>query len=526
MSAYSIIIRNGLIFDGAGRPPRQGDIGISEDKIKKIGDLSGDDAPTIIDASNKYVAPGFIDLTTHSDTHWTLFSHPSQESFIRQGVTTIIGGHGGSSLAPLVKGEDIETIQKWVDISTININWQSMDEFLDELERHAIGVNFGTLVGYGTIRRGIIGDESRQADKKEIDQISFLVEKSLREGAFGFSANLGAAHQKSASDEEVSTLLKICNAFKTFVNHHLEDEGKEILPALARVIALSRSSGIRSHIAHFKAIGKGSWKFFDHGFSMIDEAAKEGVSITCDLFPYTRTGSNLYLLLPEWAREGGKNNILEIIKGEKRIKLIEALKELTLHYDKISIASTRSDLDGAGKTIGDLSRISGRPAEEVLLDLLDINKLQISIFSEAISESNIEIAAGKNYSAISSDGVGYASDYRSKTDFPHPRSFGTFPRIFAKLVKEKSVLTWQEAIYKMTGLPAQILGIKDRGIIEKNTFADIVVFDPEKIADHADYINPYASPTGINFVIINGGVALSENNLQTANLGRVLRHLS
>ncbi len=523
MATYSIIIRNGLVFDGTGTPPRIDDIGIIDDKIKKIGNLSADKAPTIIDAANKYVCPGFIDITTHSDTHWTIFSYPSQESFIRQGVTTIIGGHGGSSLAPLVKATDIETIQKWIDVSKINVNWQSMKEFLVELERHPLGVNFGTFVGYGTIRRGIIGDEIRPAKNDEIAQMQYLTEKSLEEGAFGFSTNFGAAHQKPTSDEEIIAILNVVKTAKAITSHHLEDEGKDILPAISRLISLARNSGVPSHITHFKAIGRTAWGFFPRGLEMIEEVHKEGIEITCDFFPYTRTGSNLYLLLPDWAREAGKKHILELIRGKERKHLIDSLKDFTLHYDKIDIASTRYDLDGVGKSIQALAQNSGREPEDVVLDLLDVNDLQVAIFNEAILEKNIELLAAKNYSIIASDGVGYSLDYRVKTDLPHPRSFGSFPRIFAKLVKEKEVLSWEEAIYKMTGFPAKTLGISGRGIIEKEAYADIVVFDPETITDRAGYINPFQSAVGIEYVLINGAIALEENALVAANKGRILR---
>ncbi|MFH0803514.1 MAG: amidohydrolase family protein [Candidatus Tagabacteria bacterium] len=524
MATYSIIIKNGIIFDGTGSPLKQADIGIVNDKIKKVGNLQNDEATIIIDASNKYVCPGFIDITTHSDTHWTLFSQPSQESFIRQGITTIIGGHAGSSLAPLVKAEDIEGIQKWVDVSKININWQSVKEFLLELEKHQIGVNFGTFVGFGTFRRGIIGEQNRPANKDEISQMQFLLEKSLKEGGFGISMNLGAAHQKSATDEEINAILKTAGAFDVLVSHHLADEGKNILPALARLIEFSRNSGIHSHISHFKAIGKTAWHYFPQGLEMIEQARKEKARLTCDFFPYTRTGSNLYMLLPDWARESGKEYILRFIKGKERKNILEFLKELTLHYEKIIVASTLHDLDSKGKSILDLSQSSGISPEETILNLLEVNKLQVSIFNEAISEDNIELLAKRDYSAVSSDGVGYTENYRSETDLPHPRSFGAFPRFFSRFVKEKNSLSWENAVYKMTGFPAKILGIKDRGIIAEGAYADLVVVEPETIADRADYINPYQFPTGIDYVLINGAVALKDNSLTGLGKGRVLRH--
>lgn len=523
MAAYSILIKNGVVFDGTGRPFQKADVGIAGDKIKKIGDLSSDSGDLAIDAAGKYICPGFIDLTTHSDNHWTLFSQPGQESFIRQGITTIFGGHGGSSLAPLVKAEDIRAIQKWTDVSKININWQSMAEFLGELEKHKLAVNFGTLAGYGTLRRGIVGEEARPAKNDEIVQMRLLAEAAIKEGAFGISANLGAAHENPATNEEISEFLDSPEISKTIFSHHLEDEGKNILPALARVILFARNAGIRSHISHFKAIGKTSWSYFPQGLEMIERAGKEGMHITCDFFPYDRTGSNLYMLLPDWAREDGKKNILDSIKGPERKNILADLKALTLHYERITVASTLYDFDAVGKTIKELSERSGASPEETFLDLLSVNDLQVSIFNEAISNENIELLAGKDYSAVSSDGAGYGGDYRSKTDLPHPRSFGSFPAAFAKLVKDKNILSWEKAIYKMTGLPAKIMRLADRGVIDKGLAADIVIFDPEKISDKADYNNPYQFPAGIDIVIVNGNIALAEGNLTQALAGRVLR---
>jgi len=524
MATYSIIIRNGMVFDGKGNPPEISDVGIIGDKIKKIGNLSSSQAGISIDASNKYVSPGFIDLTTHSDTHWTLFSQPTQESFIRQGVTTIMGGHGGSSLAPLVRPENIEAIGKWVDVSKINVNWQSVKEFLDEIERRPIGVNFGTFIGYGMLRRGTVGNESRTASTEEMAKMDYLAEKSFKEGAFGLSMDLGASHQKPGSDEEIISLFKTAKKAKVFISHHLENEGKDILPAIARAISLARNSGVRSHISHFKAVGKTSWQFFPQGLQMIENCRKEKVEITCDFFPYNRTGSNLYSLLPKWARENGKEKIIGMIKGKERKLLIDYLKDMTLHYNRISIASTRFDSDAVGKTIFELSQNSGREPEEIILDLLDINNLQVSIFNEAILEENIELLAEKDYSAVSSDGVGYDTTRQSKTDLPHPRSFGSFPRFFVRFVKEKGILKWETAIHKMTGLPAEILSISDRGIIEKDAYADITIFDPETISDQADYINPFQYPFGINCVLVNGGIALKDGLFAPEGRGRVLRH--
>ena len=226
----------------------------------------------------------------------------------------------------------------------------------------------------------------------------------------------------------------------------------------------------------------------------------------------------------DWARESGKEHILKFIRGEERKNILQYLKELTLHYEKITVASTLHDLGSRGKSISNLSQSSGISPEEIILNLLEVNELQVSIFNEAISENNIELLARRDYSAVASDGAGYAGNYRSETDLPHPRSFGTFPRFFSRFVKEKSSLSWENAVYKMTGFPARILGLRDRGLISEGFYADVTIVNPETIADRADYINPYQFPSGIDYVLINGVVALKDNSLTGLGKGRVLRH--
>ena len=303
MAHYSVIIKGGMVIDGKSGPMRQADVGVELDKIRAMGDLSGGSADLVIDASGKYAMPGFIDITNHSDTHWTLFNSPLQESLLTQGITTILGGNCGVSLAPLAGAKAIEGIQKWVDVSQINVNWQTMGEFLAEAEKKSFGVNFATLVGYGTLRRGILGDESRPASYEEIKKIRYLLEEALKQGAFGVSMSLGSAHEKSASDEEIAEIFQAAEEYNVLTKHHLSDEGKNILPAVSRLLSFGRLDSVRTHISHFKALGRTAWENFGRALLMIEKAQKEGFEITCDFFPYTRTGSSLFELLPSWIRK-------------------------------------------------------------------------------------------------------------------------------------------------------------------------------------------------------------------------------
>jgi len=522
MARYDVIIKNGNVFDGKGNKPEKVDIGVRGDEIKKTGDLQGENADKIIDATDKYVTPGFIDLTNHSDTHWTLFNYPHQESLISQGITTILGGNCGASLSPFLGNASFEEIGRWTDISKININWQTTEEFFSQLENSKIGLNFATLIGLNTLQRGTNGD---------LKQTEFLIRDSLKKGAFGISTNLGLYPSKSLGDGELLALFKIVEKENGLTKHHLEDEGENILPSIARLISLVRESGVSAHITHFKALGKNSWGFFSGAIEMMKKAREEKLKITCDFFPYTKTGSNLFTLLPPWIKKLENSEIQEILraKGDKRrADILEYLKELTLHYDKIIVASSSGESNVVGKTIGQLSAISGLSGEEIILNLLETNNLLVSIFNEVIAQENIELIAKENFSAIASDGVGYnISSFKihdsSPNDLPHPRSFGAFPRAFNFLVKEKSLLSWEEIIYKMTGLPAEILGLKNRGVIQKGNKADLVIFNPEEICDYATYENPFQYSRGVKNVLINGALVLDEEKFTGQMPGYVLR---
>lgn len=521
MAHYSILIKNGTVFDGKGTPGVKTDIGISGDEIKKIGNLSSASADEVINADGKYVCPGFIDMTAHSDTHFTLFSSPRQESFFRQGITTIVGGNCGSSLAPLLSKDATESLAKWTDVSKINVNWRTVKEMLGELDQHRMGVNFCTLVGFDTLYKSVVG-EVVEINDDILKQLKLVLRNSIKEGAFGLSTSLSADSISQIGDDNLIELLKEVEDRGALVKHHLEDEGKNILPSLSKVIHLARNSEARTQISHFKALGRSAWNVWPQSLEMLRTAREDGVDIMCDFFPYTRTGSSLFDFLPTWIRKEGREKILKILRthdSSERKDLLTYLSSLTLHYDRITIASTLHDFSSVGKTIGIMAEESGSSGEEIVLNLLEVNNLHVSIFSEVISEKNIEDLAKEEYSMVASDGVGY--DVSSNTseimkDLAHPRSFGAFPR-FLKLFAKKKIISWEDSIYKMTALPAKVLGLKDRGVIAKGNYADIVIFDPEEVEDQATYDAPYRLPLGIKRVLVNG-----KSSFEMA--GRVLRY--
>ena len=527
MAYFDVLIKNGMIFNGKGDPAERADIGINRDKIDEIGDLQKDTAREIIDAGGKYICPGFVDITSHSDTHWTLFTEPSQESLIRQGITTILGGNCGFSITPIIKVAGLKGIKKWTDISNVNVNWETVGEMLDELERHKLGVNFATLVGLNTL----------QDQVEDARQLKFLLEKSLKEGAFGVSTNLGLAGGVQLNGDDLSELLKLLKKNEGIAKHHLEDEGKNILPALSRLISLARETETKTVISHFKILGKGSWSFFGQALEMMRNARHEGVDIFCDFFPYERTGSNLFSFLPLWLTRMNEKEIMEILRdknnppdgeaGKRRQEVIDYLKSITLHYDKITIASSAHRSRNIGKTIAEISVAENIAPEEVILNLLETNNLGVSIFSEVINIEHVFNLAKEDYSVVSSDGVGYsklkAESSKQKADLPHPRSFGAFPKALKLFAREKQILPWEAVIHKMTGLPAGILGIKDRGVLEVGKKADIIIFNPNEISDYSTYDSPSQFSKGIESVLVNGSIILADNEMTGRFAGRVLR---
>ncbi len=524
MAHYSVIIRGGRIIDGLGsNKPYQADIGIRDERIGDIGNLSNSRAEIEIDAANKYVTPGFVDITNHSDTHWTIFDVPNQDSMLMQGITTIIGGNCGTSLAPLVTGEEIEALKKWVDTSSINANWQRVEEYLNQIEKNKIGVNFGTLIGLGTLRRSALRNAAKAADATEIEKMRFLFEEAMADGAFGLSTSLGRAHEQTASHQELITLAEVVKNYGAILKHHLRDEGQNILPALSEIITVARESGAKTSISHFKILGKQAWPHFNSAIVMLEQAFKNSLALSADIFPYTRTGSDLYLLLPDWVLTGSRDNMKKNITDKAtRQNIIIELAKLTLHYERMTIARTLRDAAAVGKTIKELSESTGMAPEEAILDLLTVNDFGVSIFNEVIHQPHLDTLAKKFYVHFATDGFGLSAETK-KTELAHPRSFGTMPKALNYFVKTRRHLTWEEAIYKMTKSPADVAGIKDRGSIVKNYFADIVIFDPETISDNSDYANPFRYPAGITWVLVNGKAAVKDGEITGGLYGEVLR---
>jgi N-acyl-D-amino-acid deacylase len=514
-------------LDGTGEPMYRGDVGIREGVITEIGDLHNEHAETEIDATGKYVSPGFIDVNNHSDTYWRIFLDPALESLLYQGVTTIIGGNCGSSLAPLANHEVIKSIQKYSDMKNVSFNWLSMKEFLNEVEQKKMALNFASLVGHGTLRRGLVGDEVRDISPAEMKMMKKMLTQSMKEGALGFSTGLVYTHAKLASSREIAELAEIVKKYNGVYTTHIRGESHELIRAVEEAIRIAQITGVRLQISHLKAMGKKNWPLMEEAINLIETARNSGIDVHFDVYPYTSTGSVLYILLPDWVTEGGRNMMLSRLKDpDVRKRVIKDMKASDYDYSKITISISALDKSLNRKKITEIALSQGKSIEDTIVDVLIASEGRVVTMMEVLSDKNVDKGVINPFSIISSNGSGYNTQHRDTGEVVHPRNFGSFPRVLANYVRGRGVVGWEEAIRKMSGLPAEKFNIENRGIIKKGNCADVVVFDPAAIKDLATIENPYQYATGIEWVLINGNIAMKNGQIMQSRSGEVIRRKS
>lgn len=512
---FDILIRNGTIVNGTGKKGYKASLGVNKNKIEKIGNLAWAKGKIEIDAEGKIVCPGFIDIHNHSDSYWRLFLDPQLPSLVYQGITTIVGGNCGASVAPLTSGKIIESVQKWADIKEVNVNWLSMGEFREEMSKRKLGLNFATLIGHGTLRRGIIGDEMRRLTENELELFKNILEKSLEDGVLGFSAGLAYSHERDAQWDELEAILEVVKRHNKIFSLHLRDEGKEIVSAVDEAIDLAKESKISLEISHLKVMGEQNWPLQEVVLQKISEGNLAGIDINFDVYPYTETGSVLYIYLPAWAAEGGKKMLLRRLKEKHlREKIIAEMKEgVRYHYENAVIAIASVSKNIPERKISKIAEMRGVSSEDVIVDLLLASEGRVITLLDCLSEENVRKNIKHPLSIIASDGSGYSIDHKETGELVHPRCFGTFPKVLGKYVREEKLLSLEEAVKKMTSMPAEKLRLDDRGVLQKDKRADIVVFDPQTIAGTATAENPYQYAEGMSEVVINGKLVLAKGKM-------------
>lgn len=518
------LIKNGLIVDGTGRLPFEADLLIDEDKIVDIGNLRETGDFQVVNGEGMMVAPGFIDVNNHSDTYWTLFEYPIQESLITQGITTVIGGNCGTSLAPLIGTEAIKSLRKYSDISKVQVDWASFGEFVNFLKQRSFNPNFGSLVGHSTLRRGILGDDVRQLREDEVRVLAATLDSALSEGALGFSTGLVYSHSRIASGSEIIRLAEVVQEHNGVYATHIRHEGEDLISSIKEAVAVAEATQVKLQISHLKACGPRSWPLQDQVLDIIREEKRRGINVNFDVYPYTIAGPVLYTLLPGWVTEGGKEALINRLKDSViRAKVVEEMEASEFDYGDVIIATSKIGSTLLRRKVADIAENQGRTPEEVIIDLLLASDDTITTIVELMSGKNVEKAIIAPESMICSDGVGYSSSAHVKGDLVHPRCFGAFPRFLARYIFQNKVLTIAGAIEKITRIPAEKYGlIKERGTLEKGKKADVVVFDASKLIDKATVENPFAYSEGVKDLFINGVPVIKDGDITGERAGKVI----
>ncbi|MDP3901370.1 MAG: amidohydrolase family protein [bacterium] len=493
-----ILIKSAQVIDGSGQPMRKADVLIKDNKISAIGNLATKKAETIIDGLGYYLTPGFIDVNTDSDHYLSLFTNPPQKDFLIQGVTTIIGGHCGSSLAPLIYGS-LESIQKWSDINQINVNWHSMAEFLKTLDRAKLGVNFGTLIGHSTIRRALVGEEIRELTESELKVFKHLVQESLEEGALGLSTGLSYVHAKQTSFSEVKSLVELVAKNGGVYATHLRDDREHLVESIQETIKITEETKVKTLISHLRPL-IGFEDNFRKGLDLIERADRE-LDINFDNYPFDTSVIPIYTLLPQWAQDGGLLVMLENIKSVKlRPKLIKELADIK---DDLTIAQSKNMPYLKGKKLSEFAKAHGLDMPEALLKLMEVTNLGAIVLYHNI---NIDLASEALYSRsalVASNGAGLPDD---ASTFKYERFYNTFPK-FLEIIEKTGKISLEEAIKKISYIPALKFSLKNRGLIKEGYMADLTMFSKNQITN----------------VLVNGQLAIKNGQFQNILAGKVLK---
>lgn len=537
---FDILIKNGRVIDGAGNPWYRADVGIMDGKIAKIGRLKGSSAAKELDVSGKIVCPGFIDPHSHSDS--SLFFDARFESTIRQGITTVAVGNCGESLAPL-NPEKMDIFKKLIDMYTppgveFKPTWHYFEEYLEAVDQIPCSTNIVPLVGFAPVRiSGGPGYEDREPTAAELESMKNYVKEAMEAGAFGFSTGLIYTPQYYAKTDEIIEVTKVISKYNGIYFSHIRGEGATVVDAVKEVIEIvEKTDCAGGQIAHHKVAGKPYWGASKETLRLIEDANARGLNITADQYPYNRGMTSFITVLPPWVHIGGVEKILERLQdpaNQERIRKdveqgIEGWENWIkdVGFGGIYIASVKTDKwkDIEGKSIAEIAQIKGNADEwQILFDLLLEEKAEVSITVESMGEEDIKHIMQGRYTMIGTDGSGVSPTGPLSHGKPHPRFYGTYPRVLGHYVREKGIMTLQEAIRKMTSFPAQKLRLWDRGLVREGMWADLVVFDPETVIDKATFTDPHRFPEGIHHVLVNGEVAV-EDKQQTKNMpGTVLR---
>jgi len=531
-SKFDLIIKGAKIIDGTGNPWFKRDIGISQGRIKALG-LIRTDSIEIINAEGLTVSPGFIDLHNHNDL--SILAYPNLESHLMQGITTSVTGNCGLSMAPIVP-HNLDLLRTYLSSFLkpnfdYGWNWQSTKAFYQKVVKQGMTMNLAPLVGQGTIRLAVKGFDSSKPTTEEMLQMKELLTQSLEDGVFGMSAGLFYPPGSYCSTEELSELASVLKNYGAIFTIHLRNESNKLIESLEEALKIVEGGNIPLEISHHKAAGRLNWGKIRGSLKIMAKARERGVEVNCDVYPYIAGSTMISSLLPTWVLEGGINRMLDRLQTRDIRKSIEReISEGTMEgenwirsigWDNIIIGGCPGNKEYEGKSLAkiiDEKGSSNTPYQTFFDWLVEISGEAIMILF-GMDEDDVKEVISSPLSSIITDAWATTPSESGK---PHPRAYGTFPRVIRKYVREEKVLTLEEAIRKMTSLPAMKIGIKDRGIIQEGFWADLLIFDAEKMNDMASFSKPHQYPEGIKQIIVNGQVVVQDSKLTGIKAGKVL----
>lgn len=527
---FDVIIRGATVYDGTGRAPLKADVGIKKDRIEAVGDLSSATAPTIIDAKGLAVAPGFINMLSHSTTAWFVDSRSLSE--LRQGVTTQIFGEG--SMGPLNDEMKKRRRESQSDLK-FPIEWTTLAEYLTNLEKLGISQNVASFIGANTIREYVIGLDNKPPTPAQLDQMRELVRREMEAGALGITTALIYPPAFFAKTEELIELCKVAAKYKGKYTAHMRSEGDQLIEAVQETIRISREAGLPVEIYHLKASGEANWPKMDKVIRMIEDARKKGVKITADMYTYRAGGTGLDATLPPWVFDGGREAGYKRLQDPATRQMIaEAVQKPTKDWenlyllsgspDRIVLAGFRNDnlKPLIGKTLAEVAKMRGKDPVETIMDLLLEDRSRIGTMYFLMSEDNIRKQIRQPWVSFGSDAASISAEGVFLRSAAHPRTYGNFARLLGKYVREEKIISLSEAVRRLTSLPATNLGLQDRGLLQKGMFADVVIFDPQTIADRSTFENSHQYSVGVRDVFVNGMQVLKNGEHTGVKPGKAL----
>ncbi|HEY2361047.1 MAG TPA: D-aminoacylase [Candidatus Angelobacter sp.] len=529
---YELIIRNGHIIDGTGSPWYSGDIGIRNGRIAAIGFLGPAAAKRSIDAHGMVVAPGFIDMLGQSEI--TILVNPHLPSKIFQGITTEITGEGGS-VAPL-NDAIIKADRVSYDHYKITPDWRTLRQYFARLEKQGMGINLATYVGATQVRRMVLGDDKVQPTPAQLDQMRALVRDAMRDGAVGVSTSLQYAPAPYASTEELIALAGEASKFGGIYATHMRSEGSAITAAIDEAVRIGREAHIPVEIWHLKAAGKPQWGWMPQIIAQIEKARASGVDVGANTYAYPAWFNSFSAFIPPWAHDGGDAKMIEHLKDPAiRARIRKEMETPSDDWDNewqeiagpeailVSVVQNPQLLPLQGKTIAEIAKLWNKDAFDTIFDLLiqDNAFTQVAVFG--MSEPDVALALQQPWVSVDNDSQGTAPDGLLGQEHPHPRAYGTFPRILRKYVREEKKLRLEDAIRKFSALPAQRMRLADRGVLKAGMWADVVIFDPQTITDRATFEDPNQLSVGMQYVLVNGVPVIDGGKATNALPGKVLR---